>query len=181
MATENVAHLVALWKCSLTAALHLSGSKRNLAGRLPWLGSARLALSREGRVATELTLSTDGSVGGWCRSGGVEEEGVTNCPSGTKWIIQLDSAKTPTGAKRQRSLSDPFCHQQPNELHHLLEYEWQTTPPHERLLSVPLTSFCCSLPLASWNPSSCAVTQTPRVSLCEIIPPLWFHSVLLFS
>lgn len=182
MATENVAHLMhggsARWKQLCT---WVDPSETWLAD-LP--ASARLTLSRECRVATELTLTTDSSVGGWWRSGGVEEEEVTNCPSGTKWIIQLSSTQTPTAAKRQRSLSDPFCHQQLNEPHHLLEYEWQTTPPHQRLLpplSVSLTSFCCSLPLASCNPSSRAATPTPQVSLCENIPPLWFNSALLFS
>lgn len=36
------------------------------------------------------------TVGG-CHGGGVEEERVMDCPSGTKWVVQLYSTKTPTG------------------------------------------------------------------------------------
>lgn len=107
--------------------LHLSILKQNLSGRLPWL-------SAECWIATELTLTADATVGGWWRCGGVREEEVTNCPSSTKWIIQLYSTKTPTGAKRQQSLYNAWCHQQLNKRHHLLEYEWWTASLHEHHL-----------------------------------------------
>lgn len=65
---------------------------------VPFLRSVTKQPSRKCRIATELTLTAAATVGGWWRSGGVEEEEVMNSPSGTKWIIQLYSTKTPTGA-----------------------------------------------------------------------------------
>lgn len=124
---KYLAHLVALWKCTLKPSLHLSIFKQDLSGRLSWL-------STECWIATELTLTADTTVGGWWRCGGVREEEVTNCPSGTKWIIQLYSTKTPTGAKRQQSLYNAWCHQQLNKRRHLLEHEWWTVSLHEHHL-----------------------------------------------
>lgn len=65
---------------------------------VPFLRSLTKQPSRKCRIATELTLTAAATVGGWWRSGGVEEEEVMNSPSGTKWIIQLYSTKTSTGA-----------------------------------------------------------------------------------
>lgn len=85
------------------------------------LGSRCKQQCRKCWAATLLTLATAATVGGWRRIVGVREEEVAHWPSGTKWVIQLYSAKTPTSAGRQWSLYNSSCHQQHNKLHHLLE------------------------------------------------------------
>lgn len=99
MATKkNLDHFLALWKSALKASRYQRIFRLNLPGRVPSLSPLTKQPSRKRRIATELTLTAAATVGGWWRSGGVEEEEVMNSPSGTKWIIQLYSTKTPTGA-----------------------------------------------------------------------------------